>query len=584
MVIENNTLRDKYKNYVNFIPIPLVALGFFPVLNDSTGVPKIIVLLIGTLILVLNNIKIIEKISIYQLAPIFLIAIYGFNQLFLKINFESFLLGAFARNGGFIAITCFTIIFIHNSNLKIEKIKYFVRFFFITYYLLLLYGIAQILEVIPIKESRNYGSLTLTLQNPNFASAFLGMAISCQIILILETKKNRFIQVLILMIAVYELFQTNSIQGFLLLIFGLSIYLISRKNIKLKQFNLKLFLLTSPLIIFVFANTSRIIDWLIVNGSVVQRLSYWELAVNIWKDNYLFGVGIDNMSNYSTLYRNLELTQQEGVFTTPDRAHNVILDHFVNGGFFGGLIWVVFVVLISFLALKVIKNSSNQLPNYQIIVIVIWFCYLLQSLISVDELFLTLLGYSSAGIIISIASQRNLNKGGSLKRINLNISGRLILLPILSFLLLFTLSIAKFEQNAYKFLILGKESSLVDLYGSKYVQSKTLEDVAIKISQDKDFEMANKFANRLLLKKPSSHQAYYIKSVYYESIKSDTEARKAMLEALKIDKYNSVYLLSMAIYDYKLGYIDSSRDYFERAKISYPEQIGIDVVEKMLFP
>jgi tetratricopeptide (TPR) repeat protein len=438
--------------------------------------------------------------------------------------------------------------------------------------------------VLPIEESRNYGSLTLTLQNPNFASAFLGMAISCQIILILESKKNRFIQVSILMIAVYELFQTNSIQGFLLIIFGLSIYLISRKNIKLKQFNLKLFLLTSPLIIFVFANTSRIIDWLIINGSVVQRLNYWELAVNIWKDNYLFGVGIDNMSNYSTLYRNLELTQQEGVFTTPDRAHNVILDHFVNGGFFGGLIWVVFVVLTSFLALKVIKNSSNQLPNYQIIVIIIWFCYLLQSLISVDELFLTLLGYSSAGIIISIASQRNLNKGGSLTRINLNISGRLILLSILSFLLLFTLSIAKFEQNAYKFLILGKESSLVDLYGSKYVQSKTLEDVAIKISQAKDFEMANKFANRLLLKKPSSHQAYYIKSVYYESIKSDAEAREAMLEALRIDEYNSVYLLSMAIYDYKLGDIDSSRDYLQRAKISNPSQKGIDLVEKMLFP
>jgi tetratricopeptide (TPR) repeat protein len=131
---------------------------------------------------------------------------------------------------------------------------------------------------------------------------------------------------------------------------------------------------------------------------------------------------------------------------------------------------------------------------------------------------------------------------------------------------------------------LGKESSLVDLYGSKYVQSKTLEDVAIKISQDKDFEMANKFANRLLLKKPSSHQAYYIKSVYYESIKSDAEAREAMLEALRIDEYNSVYLLSMAIYDYKLGDIDSSRDYLQRAKISNPSQKGIDLVEKMLFP
>ena len=584
MVIETNKLWDKYKNYVNFISIPLVALVFFPVLYDSTGVPKIIVLIVSTLILVLNNIKMLEKISIYQLPPIFLVAIYGLNQLFLKINFESFLLGKFARNGGYIAIICFTIIFIHNSNLKIEKIKYFVSIFFTTYYLLLLYGLLQILEVLPIKESRNYGSLTLTLQNPNFASAFLGMAISCQLILVVERKKNRFVQAIILTIAIYELFQTNSIQGFLLMILGLVIYFISRKNIKLKYFSLKLFLLILPFVIFVFVNTSRIIDWLIINGSVVQRLNYWDLAVNIWKDNYLFGVGIDNMANYSTLYRNLELTQQEGIFTTPDRAHNVILDHFVNGGLFGGLIWVVFVLLISILALKEIKNSSNQLPTYQIIVIVIWFCYLLQSLISVDQLFLTLLGYSSAGIIISIALQKNLNKGGLLKRINLNISSGLILLPILSFLLLFTLSIAKFEQNAYKFLVLGKEISLVDLYESKYVEPKTLEDVTIKISQAKDFEMANKFANRLLLKKPSSHQAYYIKSVYYESIKSDAKAREAMLEALRIDKYNSVYLLSMAIYDYKLGDIDSSRDYLERVKISNPSQKGIDLVEKMLFP
>ena len=582
MKSKNETKELKFKNYINFICLPLVALAFLPVLNDSTGLPKVIALLTGTLLLVLNNINTPFRISKYQLVPVFLLTLYGFNQIFLKITIESFLLGAFARNGGFISILCLTLIFIYYSNLKIEQIKYFINILFVTFYLLLLYGIIQILEILPIEETRNYGSLTLTLQNPNFASAFLGIAISCQIILVLEKKKYRIFHALILVVAVYELFQTRSIQGFLLIALGLVIYLVNRKDFRFNHFKFKIALSILPIVTVLAFNFTRLLDWLIVNGSVIQRLKYWDLALDIWKDHFLFGVGVDNMRDYSTLYKNLGLTQQEGVFTAPDRAHNVILDHFVNGGIFGGLFWIFFVITISFLALTIMIKTPDKTPVHYLIVIIIWFSYLLQSLISVDQLFLTLLGYSSAGIIVSIVIQKKLDQGVLVNQKKIDKLFGLFFIIILTTQLLFSMSIVKSEQNAYKFLVLNNKSVLVDLYESKYIQSKTLEDIAVKISQTKDFEIANKFATKLLIKKPYSHQAYYIKSVYYESTQNDDNAKKSMLEALRIDKYNSVYLLSMAIYEYKIGDINAAKDYLERAKVSNPRQQGLDLVEQMI--
>jgi tetratricopeptide (TPR) repeat protein len=125
-------------------------------------------------------------------------------------------------------------------------------------------------------------------------------------------------------------------------------------------------------------------------------------------------------------------------------------------------------------------------------------------------------------------------------------------------------------------------SALKEFYDSKAVVSQTLEDVTVKISQSKDFEGANLFALKLLEYRPSSHQAYYIKSVYLESKGDISAARDEMLKALTIDRYNSVYLLGMSIYEYKLGNQMKAEQYLSETIAINPNQQGVDIVSKLI--
>ena len=122
----------------------------------------------------------------------------------------------------------------------------------------------------------------------------------------------------------------------------------------------------------------------------------------IWQHNPIFGVGIDNFQSQATILRDKKLMIQEGVFTVPDRSHNVILDHFANGGLFAGVLWIIFVILISKRAISLIKNSNEK---NEILPSIVWFGYLFQSLISVDHLAITLLGFISAGLILKKSNE-----------------------------------------------------------------------------------------------------------------------------------------------------------------------------------
>jgi Tfp pilus assembly protein PilF len=71
-------------------------------------------------------------------------------------------------------------------------------------------------------------------------------------------------------------------------------------------------------------------------------------------------------------------------------------------------------------------------------------------------------------------------------------------------------------------------------------------------------------------------------SVYFENKLDFRLAKDNMLQALKLDPYNSVYLLSMAIYEYQLNNFILAKDYFLRAKDINPNQEGLDIVSKYI--
>jgi len=559
-----------------------------PGLHDVNGFPKLVAVVIGTFILVLKypaNLKITSKVAII---PWLMVMSYGIIQLINLNDLNSFLLGTYMRNGGYITLICLATIFTIVSNLPISKVIEFKNIFLISIYGLIIYSVLQFFGLLPYKTILDYqGALTLTLTNPNFTSAYLGITVSGIIILLIFREKYFFQHILLLPIVFYLLFKTQSLQGFLIVLTTFVIYLIYERKkifIFIKKFKKSTFLILSGVIFLLASNFSHISEWLTANGSIKQRLSYWGLSIDIWRDHFLTGVGLDNLRNFATSYRTLELVKQEGIFSAPDRSHNVILDHFVNGGLFTGLLWLIFVVVVSMLALKniILAEHIQTSPNL-LFVSVCWFGYLVQSLISVDHLALTVLGFISGGFIVAFSTEEE-------KRQNSNLittrSGKKVVLGFATTLFLifslFSVKIFEYERNAYKFLINNDGNALKIVYNSKYVVAQTLEDVAVKVSQAKEFENAYYLALKLLSHDPTSHQAFYMRAVYYESKNDLIQAKKDMLKALEIDQFNSVYLLGMAVLEYNLGNSPIAREYLKDTIMSNPNQTGIDLVTNLL--
>jgi hypothetical protein len=351
----------------------------------------------------------------------------------------------------------------------------------------------------------------------------------------------------------------------------------------LKKYKKSTFFSLSFILVMVTVNSTSITNWFITNASVKQRLSYWKLSVDIWRDHLITGVGLDNLRNFTTTYRSVELVKQEGMFTSPDRSHNVVLDHFVNGGLVTGTLWLLFVIVISKIAVKniILAKYSESTPNL-LFVSICWFSYLLQSFISVDHLALASVGFISAGFIIGSDRIDNEHKNTKALKSRNTAAVRALSASILLIFVIYGIQVFKFEYNAYQFLINNNSVALKNVYNSKVVIAQTLEDVAVKVSQAKDFENAYALALKLIEHDPASHQAYYMRAVYFESINDLAQARKDMSKALEIDRYNSVYLLGMAVLDYNLGQLESSRKYLELTIQINPNQTGIDLVKNLV--
>jgi hypothetical protein len=329
-------------------------------------------------------------------------------------------------------------------------------------------------------------------------------------------------------------------------------------------------------------NISQLFSWIQNNGSVSQRLNYWKLVLDIWNDHKFVGIGLENLRDFAPRYRSEALVRQEGIFTNPDRAHNVFLDHLVQGGLFLGMVWLLFILVISVFAARNLFSKTKYLTSEDFIIIMIWFSYVAQSTISVDHLALTLLGIVSGAII----TRNNLNKWITLKprKESRFITTSLIstLTAVMLSFLIFLGQVVKFEYWALDVIARKNSTNLQKLYDSKIVVPQTLEDIAVEISKSKNYELAYSFGEKLLKHRPSSHQGYYIRSVYFES-KSDLEKAKiAMLRALELDPYNSVYLLSMSIYEYKLNNLEAAKNYFLLAKDINPTQEGLDLVSQYI--
>ncbi len=571
----------KQKNYHIFFVLPLVVFLIYPDIQDANGIPKLIALISGTWILVTSRISNLSINKPVQYFPWLIVLGYTSIQAIKRNSIEEFFLGTYMRNGGFIALVCFSLIFTVTSNFQYDLIPQFLKIFKFTFYGLLAYGVVDNLGILPYEQINSYqNSVSLTLTNPNFASAYLGIALSVMPFLLSKGKYLRFLDLICISYGTFLLLGTNSLQGLLIILLNCSLYIIYfRDSIsgvakKYKKFLILVFFITG---IFIVINLSKFIDWLYLNGSIRQRLNYWELVLHIFRDNWIFGLGLDNLANSITLYRNIEFIKQEGTFTIIDRSHNVVLDNFVNGGMLIGMLWLLFIIIICKKSLKLIRNKiPNESKSNKLVLIGIWLGYLIQSLISVDHLSLTLLGFISAGLIVA---EPHTPKTKNLITNKISIYPiKIIISVFLIGSVFFGVHIWRFESWVYQVVQKSDYTRIQDIYKARWVPPRSFEKVAVKISNDKQYKLAYEFGGRLLELNPNSHQAFFMIAVYFESQNNLLKAKEYMLESLRLDKFNSVYLLSMALYENKLGDKVMALEYLNKTIEVDPNQQGIEYV------
>ena len=328
-------------------PLLLVSLGWF--LRDPVS------LLVA---MVLASISLL--VSVFQgqyrwlrgRGPVLLFSLFGVYLVSAVVSRESLassLQGNYQRNFGLIFWLSIFLVFAFATSGKV-RIKSFVEQSLVVCVLIsIIYGGLQRFDKDPFPWVNPYDAVQLTLGNPNFAGAFLGMiavvpfafAVRGGLLwkrlvglvgfvgvgfLALGTKSLQATVVLVIAVLVYSLIVSLKSGGAVAKAFR---YLSGGVGVG--------FAVLVPMLLFSGASfLSGIREKFFFQGSVTQRLDFWRTGIEIFKDHPWLGVGPDQFQRYAALYRTKEQIIRDGAFTIPDKAHSVPIDALANGGIVTG--------------------------------------------------------------------------------------------------------------------------------------------------------------------------------------------------------------------------------------------------------
>ena len=373
----------------------LGALGFgtFAVLLQSSFVK-----------LVKTNIAVFTAVSLFFLATLVSISL---SELPMSQN----LYGAYGRNSGFLTYLCLSMVLV--STLAMQANDNLRR-------LLIGLGIAGCVNLVYclwvisfgdfIGWSNPYGNILGTLGNPNFIGAFLGIFFSVCLAFIFDTKtgtKTRVILGVISLVTLFEVFESNAIQGRVVSALGLGVVIFfavrSRFSGVFTSLYSLIFLALGMLAALGALQIGPLTQY-IYKYSVSLRGQYWLAGWNTGMENPIHGVGMDGFGDWYRRARDLQALTTPGVNTVVNAAHNVFLDMFAFGGWPLLLSYSAIMILAGVSLIRVVLRSKVYDPIF-VAISVAWLGYQLQSIISINQIGLAIWGWVLTGALI--AYERN---------------------------------------------------------------------------------------------------------------------------------------------------------------------------------
>ena len=270
-----------------------------------------------------------------------------------------------------------------------------------------IYGLLQISGIDFVKWNNPYNAVISTVGNPNFAAAIMAILAVINIGLSLDRNSNliaRIFHVITSCLLFSAIILSDARQGLISFAIGNSVYILYlsfKKNKKLGLFISGIMFaagLTSILGMLQIGPLSNIL----YKESVSLRGYYWRAGMKMFQDNILTGVGLDRYGAYFKQYREPAYSLKYGFDITSSNAHNVPIQLFATGGLFLGLSYLAIALIVTKVAILNIIKSDGKQQLFLVTIFAGWLTYQAQSIISIDNIGISIWGWILAGMILGL--------------------------------------------------------------------------------------------------------------------------------------------------------------------------------------
>ena len=420
----------------------LITIYFNSKIQDPFNAPKAWILLLVSAwlsgFLVINFRSITTRVSKTVLIIPALFIVFNFFALLLSKNKQVALLGENMRRDGFLTYFSF-IIFLYAgiSYIRFTTIRRFFLYALITSFILGIYGIMQWTGNDFVQWSDHGNNVISTLGNSNFAGSMMAILAVLMFGGFLS-KSFSFIYRIFFLVAMAVLLvailPTNARQALVILVLGVGLILTFFVS------NYKPLIAKIMAILGLFSGVLAILGMLqigplrgfLYKDSVTVRGFYWRAGLKMFQDNPFFGVGLDNYGAYFKEYRSVLYPLKYGFNLTSTNAHNVVIQQFATGGIFVGALYLAIVFLIAIRGIKALRKATGDKRVILGTLFAAWIAYQAQSVISIDNIGISVWGWVLGGAILGLTIEINKNDQNSLNLQNLKSSNFDFRQPILS--------------------------------------------------------------------------------------------------------------------------------------------------------
>jgi O-antigen ligase len=468
--------------------------------------------------------------------------------------------GTTGRNLGFLNYLCLSVILIYcllNSSLPTLNNFYLAAAFLQT--ILNIHGVLQktnldFLKLIPVK---NYSKIILTVGNPNFAGALMGLLATAGLTSMIYSTSNKVKIYLLIqnVISVLVIIWTQALQGKIVLLLGIiviSFFIIreySRVLSNIFGFVSLICIFLVGLGVFNFGPFAKYIYKL----SVTDRIYGWKAALQMFYAHPLFGVGLDRYSAYFTEFRSPKYPLIFGYGQVVNNAHNVILEFLACGGIFVGISYIVLLIYIGYRGLKLIRNSRTETRIQFVGLYAVWLGFVAQSLVSPDALSVSIWGWISGGLLVGMSVRDSRSQIGiKLKNQSFKTYFAFASLMLLIFPLVL-MPLYKNEFNTHRFLntISPSDSNLKKFYiqyafnnfNQMWLDPEYKEQITEALAKNNYAQESLQLIDKTISSDPRNLNANIVGLLVNSNLKRYQEAIKFGEKYKKLDPYGAENLL-----------------------------------------